>query len=262
MDKTFRFSPEVLEWYRKQLDLFGSERITKSSTDADVLCPVHGDRNPSLGVALRQNGKGPVLVLNCRSQGCGHEEILEAVGLRAKDLYYQDNGKNGKAEVTGCTVAQYAVAKGLPEDFLRSEIVDLQDVQWWGVDAVEIPYVDEEGDHILSRYRVSITGSTKVVSAKGDPTMLYGLQCLEDAREAGYVVLVEGESDCHTAWHHEIPAIGIPGAKNWKPEWTYLLRGINRILVVVEPDSAGRELWEKIADTDALRGHLEKVVLS
>jgi hypothetical protein len=44
-----RFSPEVLAWYKEQLGRFGPEQVVKSPTDADALCPVHGDRNPSLG---------------------------------------------------------------------------------------------------------------------------------------------------------------------------------------------------------------------
>ena len=32
------------------------------------------------------------------------------------------------------------------------------------------------------------------------------------------MVLVEGESDCHTLWHHGVEALGIPGASNFKEE--------------------------------------------
>jgi hypothetical protein len=33
------------------------------------------------------------------------------------------------------------------------------------------------------------------------------------------VVLVEGESDCHTLWGHEISALGLPSATRWREEW-------------------------------------------
>jgi DNA primase len=46
--------------------------------------------------------------------------------------------------------------------------------------------------------------------------MLYGLDRLGAARSEGFVVLVEGESDCHTLWHHGYPAVGLPGAAGWK----------------------------------------------
>ena len=74
------------------------------------------------------------------------------------------------------------------------------------------------------------------------------------------VVLVEGESDAHTLWHHGFPALGIPGAKSWKPEWSEKLEGIERLYVVVEPDVAGESLWEKLA-TSPLRNRLYRVQL-
>lgn len=254
-----RFSPEILAWYKETLRHFGSDQVEKSLTDTDVLCPVHGDHNPSLGADLRQNGAGPKIVLNCRSQGCEYSEILDSVGLKPEDLYYR---AEDEPKASGCTVAQYAASKGLPEEFLKGDAVALQDTQWWGVKAVEIPYANEEGDYVLSRYRVSLTGDRKVVSRKGDGTLLYGLHGLDEAREAGYVLLVEGESDCHSAWYRGTPAIGVPGAKNWKPEWASCLDGIPRILVIVEPDGGGKELWEKVSATEALYGRLEKVELT
>ena len=84
-----RFSPEILAWYKETLRHFGSDQVEKSLTDTDVLCPVHGDHNPSLGADLRQNGAGPKIVLNCRSQGCEYSEILDSVGLKPEDLYYR-----------------------------------------------------------------------------------------------------------------------------------------------------------------------------
>src|SRR3712207_2899998 len=149
------FSQQELAWYRDRLSLFGSGAKIKSETDADVLCPVHGDRNPSLGVDLRRNGAGPQILLNCRSQGCSYEEILDAVGIESTDLTFKPTGK-----ASGCTLDMYAAAKRLPKDFLTSDTIMLQDVEWWGVEAVEIPYTNEEGDVVLSRYRVSLK-STK-----------------------------------------------------------------------------------------------------
>src|SRR5215210_4602605 len=117
------FTNEVLEWYREILRQFPGEQVLKSSgVDADVLCPVHGDHNPSLGVDLRQNGAGPKIVLNCRSQGCEYSEILQAVGLTDADLKLQE--KNGLAY--GCTLEVYAASKNLPVEFLISNDVALE----------------------------------------------------------------------------------------------------------------------------------------
>ena len=88
--------------------------------------------------------------------------------------------------------------------------------------------------------------------------MLYGLHWLVDAREAGYILICEGESDCHSAWYRGIPALGVPGVGNWKKEWARYLEGIARILILVEPD-AGKRLWDALNDTKALRGRLARI---
>ncbi len=251
------FTANEITFYKKILEKFPGIQHIKSETDADVLCPVHGDKHPSLGVDLRRNGVGAKVVINCRSQGCSFEDITKAAGLSSSDLKF-NTGK----EVTGCTLEEYATAKNLPIEFLTGDEIGLEDCSWWGVDAVSIPYQDVDGEVLVSRYRVSLTGKTKVVSKKGDTIHLYGLHCLEEAREAGYVLLVEGESDCHVAWYHNIPALGIPGAKNWKEEWANHLDGIAEVLVCVEPDRAGEELWEKVSSCTRLSGRIKKVVLS
>jgi hypothetical protein len=79
--------------------------------------------------------------------------------------------------------------------------------------------------------------------------MLYGLDRLDAARENGYVVLVEGPSDCHTLWFYDIPAIGAPSASTFKPEWAAYFDGIPVIFVVIEPDKGGESLLLRISKT-------------
>ena len=95
---------------------------------------------------------------------------------------------------------------------------------------------------------------------KGSKTILYGLHKLEEAHDAGYVLLVEGESDCHTAWYGGLPAVGVPGVDNWRDEWVEYLNGISEIFVVVEPDEAGKKLWRTLVSCKALDGRLRKAV--
>jgi putative DNA primase/helicase len=71
---------------------------------------------------------------------------------------------------------------------------------------VSMPYLDENGEVLLTRSRVSLTGKPKVKSRKGDKHRLYGLWKSEEAHEAGYAWLVEGESDSQTLWYHGEPA--------------------------------------------------------
>jgi hypothetical protein len=258
------FTPQTLDWYEGILNLFPGEHRRKSKTDADVICPVHDDHNPSLGVDLRQNGAGPKIVLNCRSQGCEYSEILQAVGLTDADLKLQE--KNAVMEY-GCTLEAYAASKNLPLEFLTSDEVALEDgtcyVKEVGkeIAAVEIPYADRDGELLTNRYRIAVGGDDKFRWEKGSTTTLYGLHKLEEAEKAGYVLVVEGESDCHTAWYRGLPAVGVPGVDNWKDKWAEYLNGISKLFVVVEPDEAGKKLWRSLVGCNALAGRLRKMVI-
>lgn len=115
---------------------------------------------------------------------------------------------------------------------------------------VEIPYLDSAGNEVAIRQRISLNGGNRFLWRRGDKPCLYGLPRLKRAREAGHVVLVEGESDCHTLWFHEYPAVGLPGAGQWKEERDAgHLDGISTVYVVEEPDQAGRQLVRKFANS-------------
>jgi putative DNA primase/helicase len=137
----------------------------------------------------------------------------------------------------GLTLADYAEAKGLPEDFLRR--LGLTDSTWARKPAIKIPYRGSAGTEITHRFRIALAGD-RFRWAKGSTAFPYGLDRLGDAREAGYVVLVEGESDAHTLWYHGFPALGLPGAKTWSEDRDApLLDGLATIYIIIEPDTGG-----------------------
>jgi putative DNA primase/helicase len=263
-ETTNGFTPQTLDWYEGILSQFPGKRRRKSKTDADVICPVHDDHNPSLGVDLRQNGAGPMVVLNCRSRGCEYAAILKAIGLTDADLKLK-----GSENVTayGCTLDAYAASKNLPLEFLTSDDVALEDGTCYvralrrEVPAVAIPYADKNGEQVATRYRISPGGDDKFRWERGSSTTLYGLHKLEEAHNAGYVLLVEGESDCHVAWYRGLPAVGVPGVDSWRDAWALHFDGIPKIFVLVEPDEAGKKLWRSLVGCNALTGRLRKVVI-
>jgi hypothetical protein len=106
------------------------------------------------------------------------------------------------------TLDQYASAKQLPIDFLKA--CGLSEFTYEHKPAVRIPYLGEDGGQVAVRFR--IVDGDRFRWKSGTKPCLYGLTRLSDARREGHVVLVEGESDCHTLWYHGIPALGIPGA--------------------------------------------------
>jgi hypothetical protein len=140
----------------------------------------------------------------------------------------------------GFTLDQYAAAKALPANFLSE--CGLSDMVLTGRAAVRIPYLGAGGEELAVRIRIALTGD-RFRWKSGSKPCLYGLNRIGDARTAGYVVLVEGESDVHTLWHYGIPAIGLPGATNWREERdAKCFDGIDTIYIVIEPDKGGQSV--------------------
>ena len=259
------------------------EVATRNGERAMSFCPAHDDRNrPSLSLKA-QDGK---LLLNCFA-GCRPEDIVSEIGLQMKDLFSEggggssippntparlhaqsekphSNGQNERASggarsEHGCTLKGYSEEKKLSEDFLRG--LGLRDVTYLDKPAIRIPYPDEEGQEVAVRFRTSLDGTEKFKWRSSDKPPLYRLGLLEEARKACFVVLVEGESDCHTLWHYEIPALGIPGVNNWRDGWATHLDGVERIYAIIEPDHGGDTLREKLAGCEVIRDRLHLLEL-
>jgi hypothetical protein len=239
-------------------------------------CPAHDDHDPSLSIT--EGAEGRVLV-KCLA-GCPTDQVLAAKGLKMRDLFPTTTNGNGKkrtavashatmqppavsAEKTrqkrvageattekdpatvdtgGLTLAEYATAKRLPISFLSS--IGLRDCKYSKTPSVRIPYMDAGCLQTAVRFRLRLEkgadGDDRFRWNTGARTTLYGLWRLDAARKAGYVVIVEGESDCHTLWHHGIPAVGLPGASNWREDRDApQLADISTIYVLIEPDAGG-----------------------
>src|SRR5215208_1243783 len=110
----------------------------------------------------------------------------------------------------GCTLVAYAALKCLPTTFL--EELGLSDMLDRGVPVLRIPYRDASGEaavRLRTALQKSVGRDGRFRWTTGSKPLLYGLWRL--GREPS-VVIVEGESDCHTLWHHGINAVGLPGA--------------------------------------------------
>ena len=141
----------------------------------------------------------------------------------------------------GCSRKEYAEAKGIPLDFLKT--LGLSNSSSNGVRTLAIPYYNMDGNIINTRYRTALKGTGELLLAKEAEVVPYGLWKLTEAKEAGYVVIVEGEGDCHTLWYKKFPAIGIPGPKTWQKDWeSRYLADIPTIYVVIHPDHGEDDL--------------------
>jgi hypothetical protein len=139
---------------------------------------------------------------------------------------------NGKAPCL--TVAALAEAKRLPVEFLSDE-VGLRELP----SGVGIPYHDATGEEIAVKQRTALKATEGSYWPKGKPLAAYGSWRIDAAIRAGFVILVEGESDCWALWHHGLPALGIPGANAVKTLEKEHVEGIATVYVHREPDNGG-----------------------
>lgn len=227
------------------LEVLG-EAIPKRSgrrlRDAVVSCPAHDDPSPSLHITE----KTPSQVLYFCHAGCTQEAVRGALVKRGvpADVF-------SKSLDSGVTLKSYAAYVQLPEDELREA---------WGLSekprnkrpVLVIPYYESSGGEAAKRLRLSLHKAPKfkwdTKKAKTpSPLPLYGLRRLGEIREKGWVVLVEGESDVQTLWHHGIPALGVPGASVWQPTHARYLEDLT-VYVWQEPDTAGYAFTRKVAE--------------
>jgi hypothetical protein len=235
--------------------------VRKAGDGWTCRCPAHADKQNSLSVHHRDSK----WLLKCHA-GCPVEQITAAIGMKVADLFDEEASKRKgggreadtpannkttkqpKQPGAGLTLEQYARAKDLPIELLRS--FGLTDCPYDGRPAVRIPYLGEAGALLAARFRIAGSGDDKFRWKVGTKVHLYGLNRLGAAREAGQVHLVEGESDCHTLWHYGIPALGLPGAASWVEDRDAShFDGIGRIIIVVEPDRGGHAVKQWLAQS-------------
>jgi len=202
------------------------------------------------------------IVVKCHA-GCAVEAVVSALGLEMGDLFPEGgrsipSGRRQGVRLVrvdgepvgtsgGLTLEQLAEAKRLPPELLAE--LGCETVPYFGPSAVQIPYTDETGEIVGVRYRLALSRSPKFKWKKGTKAarLLYGASRLHHARDAGYVVLVEGESDAWTLMHHGYAVVALPGAGMWSDDHVARLDGIETVYAVVEPDRGGQTL------VDALR---------
>ena len=244
-----------------------------SGNDWMCRCPAHDDSTPSL--SIREEKPGGRIFIKCFA-GCKDTVILKQLGLTLKDLFPE--GERVAPPTTGARsglkVEDLAAAKKLPVGFLKSLGVDTTWVKktadtpersvvqalvdentWASLKAksewreVLIPYRHADGTAARARRRMKISGNPKHCWAgtKSDGEIIpYGLDRLQLAREKGFLILVEGETDCWSLWLHDFPALGIPGASTAKTLKREYFDGIARVYLVQEPDQGGETFFASI----------------
>jgi hypothetical protein len=221
--------------------------------------PTHDDKNPSW--RLMEDGHA---VCSCTPKHSVFDVAMHLEGIDFEAAKIRVMEAIGRTEIIvdpaaekaeGLTLAAYSAAKQLPIDRL-TELGVRQSSYGQVKAAVRTPYFRLNGDPSV-RFRINLNGDKKKRHywRNGDKACLYGEWWITEFRAAGYVILVEGESDCQTCWFNAgFPALGLPGAGQWNEDRDApLVADIPVIFAVIEhnghgePDDGGKVLLSRLA---------------
>ena len=228
---------DLLEAVTRKLDRGGSpdSRFPDRKGEYWALCPFHADRHPE-NFSVSETGYH---CFACGASG-GLWALAEKLGV-TQPLHLCTVVGGDDTPHLPPTLENYAAAKRLPVDFLRS--LGLVTVYPQGRPAVKMPYFDTGGAEIGARLRVALEGKNRFKWRKGTHVQPYGLWRLN--RSWGAVILCEGESDAQTFWFHGAQALGIPGAASWQAEWAEVVEGL-AVYVWQEPDQGGETFASRV----------------
>jgi len=220
------------------------------------LCPFHDDKNNSFSVDLKtgcwkchaEDRGGNFTSFYAELNGIDTKEAYKAI-LKKYGAYKAEEDKKPEGSLLSYSVAQYVLEKRLPEEFLKEQCCLQTKKDKQGIQYLYIPYFNENSDEVTYRKRYGGKAFRWKYGA-GKDICMYGEWKLEQIRTAGYVVLVEGESDSQSMWYMGISTLGIPGASMMRKEWATTLQDL-KVYIHVEPDKGGEAFLHKV--TTALR---------
>lgn len=242
------------EFYRQRLRNFkdkGDELV------AD--CPFHPDEKQHFYINARTgqyhckvcNEAGNAQTFLEKTEHLSPQEARQKL-LRIAGIEPKTSQKKPKKDY----LKEYSEQKKLPLDFLQSLGIKNANI------GITIPYMDEAGVVVATKKRRISDGSgPRFTWNKGAKLLPYGLWRLKEIRDAGYCILVEGESDSQTLWLHGFQALGIPGAGSFKNEWVDYIRDVPRLYIHQEPGEGGEAFLKQICGKLLDEGYRGKAYL-
>ena len=196
-------------------------------------CPVHHDHTASMTVSKGKKG----ILIHCHA-GCETKSILEAVGLRESDLFYDSNVTKVKQDW-----------KDRLEHSKKKKIVEIYD------------YVDEGGKYLYSkiRFEKDENGKKEMLygvlnkekdwfqyGLKGIHKTLYNLpEIREAAAQKRTIYYVEGEKDVETLRGLGLIATTAGSSGDWRRFFSKYFSGAD-VVLLPDNDEAGEKLTERI----------------
>lgn len=224
-----------------------------------ALCPFHDDKNASFSVDLKT---GKYTCFACAEKGNftsfyaamhnistadAYKAICESYNISNPEFEKKSVSKKAKTkENKSYTLTEYSMQKKIPTEWLEDNCRLSTGKDRDGTNYLKIPYFDDSLEEVTFRKRYSDKGFKWKYGSSGVIPM-YGIWKLPYIYKAGYVILVEGESDSQTLWYLNRPALGIPGASFFKEEFIQKLQGL-KLYIHVEPDQGGNTFFQKTCE--------------
>lgn len=154
---------------------------------------------------------------------------------------------------------QYASQIHLAAEYLTTRNLSVEEAQRFHLGVVKdalpgheqytgrlaIPYITPSGV-VDIRFRAIGNADPKYMGMPGAKTSMFNAQVVLTASD--YICVTEGEIDCITmSVKTNHPAIGIPGANNWKPFYSKILDDFDTVIVLADGDSAGMDFGKKVS---------------
>lgn len=154
---------------------------------------------------------------------------------------------------------QYASQIHLAAEYLATRNLSVEEAQRFHLGVVKdalpgheqytgrlaIPYITPSGV-VDIRFRAIGNADPKYMGMPGAKTSMFNAQVVLTASD--YICVTEGEIDCITmSVKTNHPAVGIPGANNWKPFYSKILDDFDTVIVLADGDSAGMDFGKKVS---------------
>jgi len=137
---------------------------------------------------------------------------------------------------------QYLKERGLSEDYILAYHLGYVPSGPYA-HSISIPYYTGTGQLRAIRFRRLDPESTRKYDAPpGEKGHLFNVGSVRHHT----VYLTEGEFDAIVLEQMGYPAVGVPGANNFKEEWKWLFLG-NQVRIVMDADEAGQKAGLKLA---------------
>ena len=186
-------------------------------------CPAHSDAAPSLSIGLGRDGR---ILLHCFA-GCSTEDILDAVGLKKRDLFAEDG--------RGVPLPEFDPIKSEVQEWTEAEYI------YPGGSLKKVKKRNSAGKKRMYWMRREGSGWTP---AHGDvEKLLYSRGPLDSP-----VFLVEGEKDVDTLDSLGFAAASLPDGANskWYDHYGAAFAGKD-VFIVQDNDKPGKAFAARIA---------------